>query len=255
MEKREVKRYSLVGYDTKKHEKIHYIVDFNDKNILKLDITKKNPTKNTLPEIDKFTTRFVSREDLFQYMSECDLLPTTNNINLYIDYNYNGPKSTQVIYDGEMNDFAHELSNQVDITTPAFKQLFDKLLISTQYPRYIDFMSQHSFFDSYLYNKLMDYRNRGNMSQDEYNMLLRKIKLSLVSSKTIRDIYIGTNAYKETFYGSKPKSKDDSDFLDETEMVMFDLFLHGGEEELYKVYDDVTPKVKRRIIEFHKKGI
>ena len=133
------------------------------------------------------------------------------------------------------------------------------LRCSINKPDYIEYLYKNGYINDHLYNRLAQYRLNRHMKYTKLEMLLTSIIRDLSSYKVIRNIYIGTKRYqnKIDIPMEVPKKEIEEDkYLNDNEKYQFDIFLHGGEEELYKTFDkeEISEKVLKKITDYHYRG-
>lgn len=254
-----IKRYSLTAFSPK--TKIETLIGINVDGDGTFVISGK---KGLLSAIDKYTMQFKDSDELKYNLLDIGIID--GDANLYIRYEQDGPRKTPILYSGneKMEPFTDELSTYVSSDTIYFKKLLNQLLKSSKNSIYLDYMNRFGYINEYIYRKLLDYKDNNALSYSDLEFIREKIAKQLTSYKIIRDIYIGTKRYQmkkeipnEGNNIILPVGEVERYRLDEAEQSMMDIFLKGGEEELYSLYDkeQISDKVLRKINEYHKKGL
>lgn len=253
-----MKRYSLCAFDTKTKSEVLMGVNVGNNGIYVI-----SGEKSLLSMIDIYTMQFDNDEKLLYDLLDIGVLD--RDAKLYIRYENNGPKKTSILYKEaeKLLPFSKECSTNVATNTSHFEKILNQLLKSANNIKYINFMFKYGYINDYLYKKLIEYRNSSKKSYSELELLTTKISIALSSYKVIRDIYIGTKRYKnnEAIPNVEPISIIKANPIDNEmtadEKYQLDLYLHGGEDELYSIYDNdqISDKVLKKINEYHRKGL
>ncbi|MBR1376617.1 MAG: hypothetical protein IJ565_02265 [Bacilli bacterium] len=255
-----VKRYSLAA-NSKNQKEVLIGIDINDKGIPVI-----SGQRGLLSAIDKYTMQFKNEEELKEEL--CLIGAIDSNASLYVRYMWNGPKKTDILYSGDdkMLPFVNELSSEVSTTTSHFNDLLIKLLKTTRNEKFMNFLNQEGYIPDHLYKYLVQYSEGSNSSVD-IKFLSNKIAKSLSAYKVIRDIYLAQNKYvslntqnSNSNFNKVINNVSNTDtkseiVLTNDEQEMLDIYLHGGEEELHNLYDEIPQSVASKIKEYHKRGL
>lgn len=255
-------RYSLAAFDPKTKKEVLMAINLNDEGIYEI-----SDGKSKLAIIDGYTMQFKDEEALIYDLIDRGILD--RDVKLKIRYKNKGNRETPVLYstDTGIKPFVDELvsKNNDTISTVAndteyFNKLYNRMLrCSINKPEYIKFLYEKGYINDHLYNRLEAYKLNKYTKYASIEQLLTSIVKDLSSYKVIRNIYIGTKRYKAgDMQPMEPaiKKEDENSYLDENEKNQLDLYLHGGEDELYSIYDkdEISEKVYRKIIDHHFRG-
>lgn len=251
-----MKRYSLCAYDSK--TKSEFLMGIN---VDKKGIYVISGEKSLLSAIDLYSMKFGEEKNLIFDLLNVGIL--SSDAKLYIRYENNGLKKTSILYKDadQMLPFAKELATNVDINTNYFNEFINRLIKASKNEKFMKYMQKYGYINDYLCVRLNEYKNG---TYADLDLLMQKIATAAAPYKVIRDIYIGTQRYKrgesipnfESIQLPKMYVNNEND-LSEEEKYQLDLYLHGGEDELYSIFDNeqVTDKVRKKIREYHKEGL
>ena len=229
-----------------------------------LDLNPICTISTRLPEID-FDTMKYSEEDFREYFRLKDE-------DLYIWYNYNGKRTINLVYkeDTALMPYTNELSVNVSTNSSYFLNDLNALIKSASNERYINYLLENNYMPSELHKRLFDFKDiqtgKVKGTNQDYAIALEKLKKCFSSYKIIRDMYVGTQEYKKTFYGEKPKENIDTevvhintdevanDRLNEVERDLYDVYEKGGIDEVMMLTEGYVPSnVMAKIEENEKK--